>query len=113
LSYRQGCTEQRVADYAHNIDNLFVFIRPERWLGTSRRSIHPFSVRPFGSGPRMCVGKRFGELQMKMLVFKLIRRFRIEWAGGEEEVGIDFKITNRPDREMKFRFVEHVDSSIS
>ena len=33
--------------------------QPERWINPeTRRNIHPFSVRPFGHGKRICIGKR-------------------------------------------------------
>jgi cytochrome P450 len=47
---------------------------PERWLKSdpqgSKRT-HPFVTMPFGFGPRMCVGRRFAELEMETLVTKV------------------------------------------
>ena len=34
--------------------------KPERWLDPQlKQKIHPFSVRPFGHGCRICIGKRY------------------------------------------------------
>ncbi|XP_049811771.1 probable cytochrome P450 12a5, mitochondrial [Schistocerca nitens] len=57
--------------------------RPERWLkGPDGRSeaqdAHPFASMPFGFGPRMCIGRRFAELEVYTLVARIIRRFRVE-----------------------------------
>ena len=40
-----------------NFDEVEKF-RPERWLKNEEQKTHPFSVLPFGHGPRMCLGKR-------------------------------------------------------
>ncbi|XP_049811773.1 probable cytochrome P450 301a1, mitochondrial isoform X2 [Schistocerca nitens] len=60
--------------------------RPERWLkGPDGRSeaqdAHPFASMPFGFGPRMCIGRRFAELEVYTLVARIIRRFRLEFHG--------------------------------
>ena len=50
--------------------------RPERWIESDARSsgkIHPFSVRPFGFGKRICLGKRFAELELQLAVIKLVK----------------------------------------
>ncbi|CAG2177776.1 unnamed protein product, partial [Oppiella nova] len=63
---------------------------PERWLKTSgsltgggvcpaaatgKRS--PFLVLPFGYGPRMCIGRRFAEMEIYVFLAKVIQNFRI------------------------------------
>jgi cytochrome P450 family 49 subfamily A len=47
---------------------------PERWLKNDpqySKRIHPFVTMPFGFGPRMCVGRRFAELEIETLVTKV------------------------------------------
>lgn len=52
---------------------------PERWLRESEmvtecpqpnKHLNPFIFLPFGFGPRMCIGKRFAEIEMAILVFR-------------------------------------------
>jgi len=51
---------------------------PERWLPDKEydhlRARHPFAYMPFGYGPRMCVGRRFAELEIEILLAKVGRK---------------------------------------
>ncbi|KAI1290278.1 Ecdysone 20-monooxygenase [Halotydeus destructor] len=51
---------------------------PERWQGKARQSIHPFILLPFGFGNRMCVGRRFSELQMYISTAKAVLNYKLE-----------------------------------
>lgn len=54
--------------------------RPERFLeGTAR---HPFAFMPFGGGPRVCPGKHFALLEVKMALLRIFEEFRMEAREG-------------------------------
>jgi len=62
---------------------------PERWLRTERTTScpgghHPFASLPFGHGPRVCIGQRFAQLELKMLISKVIQRFELSYTGTTE-----------------------------
>jgi len=46
---------------------------PERWIKEDPQhyKAHPFLTTPFGFGPRMCIGRRFAELEIETLVTKV------------------------------------------
>jgi cytochrome P450 len=46
---------------------------PERWIKEDSQyyKAHPFLTMPFGFGPRMCIGRRFAELEIETLVTKV------------------------------------------
>ncbi|XP_047457955.1 cytochrome P450 [Mugil cephalus] len=52
---------------------------PDRWLrGTDDRSRnHPFGSVPFGFGIRACLGRRVAELEMYLLLSRVIKRFEV------------------------------------
>jgi len=50
---------------------------PERF-GPDRKRIEKFAFLPFGEGPRICVGMRMAQLQMKACLSSLLRKFSIE-----------------------------------
>ena len=55
--------------------------RPERFIKGSPmyENLHPFLLLPFGHGPRMCVGRRFAELEVFTFMSKMLQNFKIEW----------------------------------
>lgn len=67
-------------------ENCEEFI-PERFLRNDanecpvKDKANPFTFLPFGFGPRMCIGRRFAELEMETLICRLIRRYRVAWKG--------------------------------
>lgn len=49
---------------------------PERWMKQTASNdatlhIHPFASLPYGHGPRMCLGRRFADLEMQILLAKV------------------------------------------
>jgi len=62
-----------------NLDQYFPrpdqFI-PERWLkicpeSKQGQNYHPFASLPFGYGRRMCLGRRFADLEIQMVITKV------------------------------------------
>lgn len=54
---------------------------PERWLRSSQKydNYNPFTYLPFGYGSRICIGRRFAELEIRTLVARLVRNYHLEW----------------------------------
>ena len=53
----------------------------------------------------MCIGKRFAELELQMVLCKVLQKYRVEWAGDDEPIKAKWALVNRPHKELKFRFV--------
>ncbi|KAL7026329.1 hypothetical protein ACKWTF_013862 [Chironomus riparius] len=49
---------------------------PERFSDENIKTIKPFTFLPFGEGQRNCIGMRFGQMQSKMAILKLIKNFK-------------------------------------
>ncbi|CAD7015077.1 unnamed protein product [Ceratitis capitata] len=88
---------------------------PERWLKLPKnlpsaveetKSQNPFVYLPFGFGPRTCIGKRLADLEMEVLLARLLRKYKISWT--DEQRGLQYKslLMLAPCGEMKFKFEE-------
>lgn len=82
---------------------------PERWLkdrsdqGSTARA-HPFCLLPFGYGPRMCIGKRFAETVMCLLVARIVRNFELEYK--YEKIDCFTRLINVPDKPLRMTFAD-------
>ncbi|KAK4877763.1 hypothetical protein RN001_010269 [Aquatica leii] len=83
---------------------------PERWLKTEMHSnncpmkykkIHPFVTLPFGYGRRACLGRRFAEMELQILLAKIFRKYKVEYNYGP----LTYEITPTyvPKEPLKFK----------
>lgn len=80
---------------------------PERWLkseGCPAHKIHPFVSLPFGYGRRTCLGRRFAEAELQILLAKVFRKYKVEYHYDD----FTYKIcpTYIPDNPLKFRLIQ-------
>ncbi|XP_063992761.1 probable cytochrome P450 49a1 [Diachasmimorpha longicaudata] len=76
---------------------------PERWLRESE-SRHAFASLPFGYGRRMCLGRRFADLELVMVISKLLQRFKLEYRHDQLDYHINPLYT--PKGPLKIKFIE-------
>ncbi|KAF5302351.1 hypothetical protein FQA39_LY10390 [Lamprigera yunnana] len=81
---------------------------PERWMGKNENyKIHPFASLPYGHGARMCLGRRFADLEIQVLLAKLIRSYKLDYFHQPLEYKITFMYA--PEGELKFKVTERED----
>lgn len=51
---------------------------PERFSDENRHKINPAHYVPFGSGPRNCIGSRFALMELKGLLYFLLKDFKLQ-----------------------------------
>ena len=55
---------------------------PERFAPEAKAALAKGAYIPFGGGTRICIGKRFGETEIKAIAIRLLQRFRPELQAG-------------------------------
>nr|XP_031846911.1 probable cytochrome P450 301a1, mitochondrial [Nomia melanderi] len=87
-----------------NLDKYFPRSKeflPERWLQASGVR-HSFASLPFGYGRRMCLGRRFAELEMLVVISKILQRYKLEYHHEKLEYYINPMYTPKGPLNLKF-----------
>lgn len=50
---------------------------PERFSDENKKNIDPYTFLSFGVGPRNCIGSRFALMEIKTVLFHILRRFEL------------------------------------
>ncbi|VVC39834.1 Hypothetical protein CINCED_3A013845 [Cinara cedri] len=78
---------------------------PERWLKGSGYKHHPFASLPFGYGKRMCLGRRFADLELQTVVAKIFQNFEVQYEYDDLEYTVHpIYMPNGP---LKFKMIEN------
>ena len=73
---------------------------PERFAPGRKEQIARFAYIPFGAGPRVCIGMGFSLQEATIILATILRRFRLELAGGFPVVP-QARLTLRPKHGLK------------
>nr|XP_003703365.1 PREDICTED: probable cytochrome P450 49a1 [Megachile rotundata] len=87
-----------------NLDKYFPRSKefvPERWLHSDGVR-HSFASLPFGYGRRMCLGRRFAELEMLIVISKILQYYKIEYHHEKLEYYINPMYTPKGPLNLKF-----------
>jgi cytochrome P450 len=70
---------------SHRLGDVFEdpgSFRPERFAPEERAKLPKGAYVPFGGGPRICIGMRFGELEVRAIAAAILRDFRLDLEPG-------------------------------
>lgn len=90
VSYSSWITH-RLPDVFENPDSF----KPERFEPEARAALPRGAYVPFGMGPRVCIGKRFGYTEVHAIAAALLRRLRWSLPEGEQ-IDIEWAPTLSP-----------------
>lgn len=82
--------------------------RPERWIKSDDNDtiLHKFASLPYGHGSRMCLGRRFADMEMQILLAKLVRNYKLEFHHEPLKYCITFMYA--PDGPLQFKMTKRV-----
>ncbi|XP_054979160.1 sterol 26-hydroxylase, mitochondrial [Sorex araneus] len=84
--------------------------RPQRWLRDSQPEnagvLHAFGSVPFGFGVRACLGRRLAELEMQLILTRLIQHYKIALAPETGEVTDMARIVLVPNKKVGLHFLQ-------
>ncbi|MXQ79268.1 hypothetical protein E5288_WYG000516 [Bos mutus] len=84
--------------------------QPQRWLRKNQpdalKTQHPFGSVPFGYGVRACLGRRIAELEMQLLLTRLIQHYEVVLAPETGEVTSVARIVLVPNKKVGLRFLQ-------
>jgi retinoid hydroxylase len=70
---------------SHRLPDVFEdpdSFKPERFAPEARAKLPKGAYVPFGGGPRICIGMRFGELEVRAIAAAILRDFRLDLEPG-------------------------------
>ncbi len=84
--------------------------KPERWLRKKdailTEAAEAFSSIPFGFGTRMCLGRRIAELELHLLLARIVQQFEISYPRDAENVEPFARGVTIPDRALRVKFLD-------
>ncbi|XP_078373566.1 cytochrome P450 27C1-like [Oculina patagonica] len=84
--------------------------KPERWLREQSNKFNQakevFASIPFGFGTRMCIGRRVAELELHLLLARIVQQFEIQYPPDAEMVQPFIRGITIPDRPVRAKFVD-------
>nr|DAB41789.1 TPA_inf: cytochrome P450 CYP332A31 [Mamestra configurata] len=82
--------------------------RPERFINSTDNDNHDFTFLPFGEGPRFCIGKRYGMMQIRTAIAQMIMKYRFAPDGPKHLETDSYSVILGPKSGGKVKFIPRI-----
>ena len=65
---------------------------PERFTPEAKQSRDPYVYMPFGHGPHNCIGMRFAQMEMKLVLVRILKKYSFQ-TSQDTKIPPDLMIT--------------------
>ena len=76
--------------------------RPERWMRDAPIKPQPFTYLPFAVGNRACVGRRVANLEISLLLARILQTYKIEHVGEKPQIVFQSTLVTKKPVQLKF-----------
>ena len=76
---------------------------PERFAPEQARQRPPYTFVPFGGGPRNCIGTAFAQVEVKVVLARILQKFDLTFAGNSVRLHMGATLEPRPGVRVKAR----------
>jgi cytochrome P450 len=76
---------------------------PERFSPELARQRHPYTFLPFGGGPRNCIGMAFAQVEVKVVLARILQKFDLEFTGHAVRLHMGATLEPRPGVRIRTR----------
>ncbi|XP_013416433.1 cytochrome P450 4F22 [Lingula anatina] len=81
-------------------DDVMEF-KPERFLPENFKNVNPFGYIPFSAGPRNCIGQNFANNEEKVVMARILHKFKISMADKSEKAEFNVALILKSAKEIK------------